>query len=88
MEFYAYMLLRLSFKSTFKFQKPRTRRKYRVPALQIIRFSRVSPVLLFLPAVSQADGELMTECWAHNPASRLTALQVRKPLPKCQVPGH
>lgn len=57
MEFYAYMLLRLSFKSTFKFQKPRTKTQYRVPALQIIRFSRVSPVFLFLPAVSQADGE-------------------------------
>lgn len=57
MEFYAYMVLRLSFKSTFKFQKPRTKSQNRVPALQIVHFSSVSPVFLFLPAVSQADGE-------------------------------
>uniref|UniRef100_A0A674EA62 receptor protein serine/threonine kinase n=1 Tax=Salmo trutta TaxID=8032 RepID=A0A674EA62_SALTR len=27
-------------------------------------------------------GKLMTECWAHNPASRLTALRVKKTLAK------
>jgi hypothetical protein len=27
-------------------------------------------------------GKLMSECWAHNPASRLTALRVKKTLVK------
>jgi len=27
-------------------------------------------------------GKLMMECWAHNPASRLTALRVKKTLAK------
>uniref|UniRef100_A0A3B4YRA3 receptor protein serine/threonine kinase n=1 Tax=Seriola lalandi dorsalis TaxID=1841481 RepID=A0A3B4YRA3_SERLL len=31
---------------------------------------------------SDEMGKLMTECWAHNPASRLTALRVKKTLAK------
>lgn len=27
-------------------------------------------------------GKLITECWAHNPACRLTALRVKKTLAK------
>ncbi|KAM6987180.1 bone morphogenetic protein receptor, type IBb isoform 2-T2 [Aplochiton taeniatus] len=30
-------------------------------------------------------GKLMTECWAHNPASRLTALRVKKTLAKMSL---
>lgn len=39
------------------------------------------PVCLCVQCLRQM-GKLMTECWAHNPASRLTALRVKKTLAK------
>lgn len=36
----------------------------------------------FSPQCLRQMGKLMMECWAHNPASRLTALRVKKTLAK------
>lgn len=38
--------------------------------------------LLFLLQCLRAILKLMSECWAHNPASRLTALRIKKTLAK------
>lgn len=34
------------------------------------------------PQCLRQMGKLMSECWAHSPASRLTALRVKKTLAK------
>lgn len=39
-------------------------------------------IILYLPQCLRQMGKLMTECWAHNPACRLTALRVKKTLAK------
>lgn len=37
---------------------------------------------LVWPQCLRQMGKLMSECWAHSPASRLTALRVKKTLAK------
>lgn len=37
---------------------------------------------LVCPQCLRQMGKLMSECWAHSPASRLTALRVKKTLAK------
>ena len=39
-------------------------------------------VVVVVVVAGLSVGKLMTECWAQNPASRLTALRVKKTLAK------
>ncbi|TRY59375.1 hypothetical protein DNTS_030071 [Danionella cerebrum] len=52
------------------------------PLLSFTNPAKIPHLSLFPDPCLRQMGKLMTECWAHNPASRLTALRVKKTLAK------
>lgn len=71
------------FTPTWKMFNPRLNQKSKhnyKPRLKIYILLTLVFVVLF--QCLRQMGKLMTECWAHSPASRLTALRIKKTLAK------